>query len=130
MSHTNSDEFRKAYLELEDGLTTNEWQFIRDLLIDGPEVHGRDLVHLVADFNEMWHSDEPASWLTIGKAVGIRDNLLIVSTYEYGGRDRLTEYCRRLSLCPIHFVDWAICFDDQPADCSQVRAIYPTSHDT
>jgi hypothetical protein len=46
-------------------------------------------------------------------------------------RDDLTDLCiQRLSLCPIHRVDWAICFDDQPADCAQIRYIYPCSHDT
>jgi hypothetical protein len=34
------------------------------------------------------------------------------------------------SLCPIHHIDWAICFDDEPDDCAQVRAIFPHSHDT
>lgn len=46
------------------------------------------------------------------------------------GRDHLTELAMSQSLCPIHFVDWAICFDDQPEDCSQVRAIFPNGHDT
>jgi len=46
-------------------------------------------------------------------------------------RSDLTDLCiNDLSLCPIHLVDWAICFDDQPDDCSQVRFIYPDNHDT
>jgi len=47
-----------------------------------------------------------------------------------GGIDTLSELAMQYSLCPVHFVDWAICFDDEPEDCSQVRAIFPRSHDT
>lgn len=45
-------------------------------------------------------------------------------------RDRLTEVAMQLSLCPIHFCDWAICFDDENPDCDQIRAIFPHNHDT
>lgn len=45
-------------------------------------------------------------------------------------RDELTDLAIADSLCPIHFVDWAICFDDEPADCAQVRLIMPRRHDT
>lgn len=44
-------------------------------------------------------------------------------------RESLTELALSLSVCPIHLVDYAICFDDQPTDCSQVRLIHP-GHDT
>jgi hypothetical protein len=45
-------------------------------------------------------------------------------------RDDLSNLLMSHSLCPIHAVDWAICFDDEPEDCAQVRAIFPISHDT
>ena len=45
-------------------------------------------------------------------------------------RETVTEAAMSLSLCPIHFIDWAICFDDRRPDCSQVRVIFPNSHDT
>lgn len=45
-------------------------------------------------------------------------------------RDKLTEFTMGMSLCPIHFIDWAICFDDEDPECAQVRTIFPHSHDT
>lgn len=63
-------------------------------------------------------------------------------------REQLTELALNLSLCPIHFHDYAICFDDatcaetlEPTDpalasaldytaeCAQIRLIHPL-HDT
>lgn len=37
----------------------------------------------------------------------------------------ITDY----SLCPAHRIDYAICFDDDDPDCTQIRACFP-SHDT
>jgi hypothetical protein len=33
------------------------------------------------------------------------------------------------SLCPLHRIDYAACFDDLEPDCAQIRALFP-SHDT
>ena len=33
------------------------------------------------------------------------------------------------SLCPMHMIDYAICFDDNDPTCALIRAIFP-SHDT
>ena len=33
------------------------------------------------------------------------------------------------SLCPIHLIDYAICFDDETPECAQIRDAFPT-HDT
>lgn len=33
------------------------------------------------------------------------------------------------SLCPLHAIDYAICFDDDTADCATIRACFP-NHDT
>lgn len=44
--------------------------------------------------------------------------------------DELTMIAIEYSLCPIHFCDWASCFDDDIEECAQVRAIFPHSHDT
>lgn len=40
-----------------------------------------------------------------------------------------TELALADSLCPIHFIDYAICFDDANPECEIIRAIHP-SHDT
>ncbi len=44
-------------------------------------------------------------------------------------REAMTELLLSHSLCPIHRIDYAICFDDEDPECSQVRAIHP-AHDT
>lgn len=44
--------------------------------------------------------------------------------------DELSNLAMEFSLCPIHFVDWAICFDDENPECDQVRRIFPNHHDT
>jgi hypothetical protein len=44
-------------------------------------------------------------------------------------RDSASQYALSLSLCPIHLIDYAICFDDNPAECAQIRKYFP-SHDT
>jgi hypothetical protein len=33
------------------------------------------------------------------------------------------------SLCPLHRIDYAICFDDEAPECAPIRAIHP-DHDT
>lgn len=45
------------------------------------------------------------------------------------GREEVTNLALEDSLCPIHFVDYAICFDDANTECNQVREIHP-NHDT
>lgn len=45
-------------------------------------------------------------------------------------RDQLSEMLMQHSLCPIHHVDWAICFDDLEPGCEQIRFCFPTGHDT
>lgn len=43
--------------------------------------------------------------------------------------EAMTSLLLQHSLCPIHRVDYAICFDDDDPECAQVRAIHP-GHDT
>lgn len=44
-------------------------------------------------------------------------------------REQITQLALDHSLCPLHLIDYAICFDDNDADCAQIRLIHP-SHDT
>lgn len=44
-------------------------------------------------------------------------------------REFLTEIALAFSLCPIHFCDYAICFDDGASECHMVRVIHPC-HDS
>lgn len=44
-------------------------------------------------------------------------------------RESLTALALSLSLCPLHLIDYAICFDDDDDACRAIRIIHP-SHDT
>lgn len=44
-------------------------------------------------------------------------------------RDELTAMLLADSLCPMHAIDYAICFDDDDDECAAIRLIHP-SHDT
>lgn len=59
----------------------------------------------------------------------IIDDLRTIWGYEFY-RDEISTIAMQLSLCPLHFCDWASCFDDEDPDCAQIRAAFPHSHDT
>lgn len=61
-------------------------------------------------------------------ALRIRDLLEIVWSGDYT-TDWVSTQALNMSLCPIHFVDYAACFDDDDPECDQIRACFP-SHDT
>jgi hypothetical protein len=44
-------------------------------------------------------------------------------------REQLTERALAESLCPLHLIDYAICFDDDNPECAAIRMIHP-EHDT
>lgn len=44
-------------------------------------------------------------------------------------RESLTTLALHHSLCPLHLIDYAICFDDADPECAAIRTIHPT-HDT
>lgn len=44
-------------------------------------------------------------------------------------RETLTATLLDFSLCPMHMIDYAICFDDDDDECAAIRSIHP-SHDT
>lgn len=67
--------------------------------------------------------------LSLVHAQSILADLQTIWTAPYM-RDHLSRMAMELSLCPIHFWDWAICFDDELPECEQIRAIFPHSHDT
>jgi hypothetical protein len=54
-------------------------------------------------------------------------NAIILSPFHH---DELSHLALQQSLCPMHFIDFAICFDDDDPTCSQIRTIYAHSHDT
>lgn len=49
--------------------------------------------------------------------------------YDETNRQFLSMLALDHSLCPMHNTDYAICFDDNDPECSQIRAFFPC-HDT
>jgi len=47
-------------------------------------------------------------------------------TLDAADRELLTRACLDLSVCPVHLVDYMICFDDDDHECRAVRMIHPT----
>lgn len=82
-------------------------EYLRDLLIDS-DTDDSDIPDL--------HPDD---------ANALRELLPIAST----DRELLTTLLLDDSLCPLHAIDYAICFDDNDPECAAIRAIHP-SHDT
>lgn len=74
-------------------------------------------------------SDSGYDNLPIALATKILEDLKIIWDDEFS-RDRLSEWAMGMSLCPMHFVDWAICFDDDDVQCRAIRKCFPNSHDT
>lgn len=58
------------------------------------------------------------------------EEIMQMVVHDWGvGRDELTDLALSLSLCPLHFIDYAICFDDRTYECQEIRTIHP-GHDT
>jgi hypothetical protein len=83
---------------------------LRDLLIDRDATHTDDYDPSPAHYDLM------------------RELLAAIDAYPYS-RDELTRLLLDNSLCPLHAIDYAICFDDDDPACAAIRTIHP-SHDT
>lgn len=76
------------------------------------------------DLHEFAHLDQHDRRLLLDA----RDAIDAIRTNDYA-RDELTDALLNRSLCPLHAIDYAICFDDQNDECAAIRLIHP-SHDT
>src|SRR5262245_54645059 len=86
---------------------------VREWLLDMPS------------FDPEWASRD-----TYDKARSFVDGLLAQSRIRNpGAAFALFHLYLRHSLCPLHHWDYAICFDDQLAECEDIRSAYP-GHDT
>jgi hypothetical protein len=83
------------------------------------------LTHQYPDGKGSWNVRQAPSEYVAQKVFG----LYVTLRLNRWGRDTITELALEASLCPLHFVDYAICFDDEDPECSQIRVIHP-SHDT
>ncbi len=85
----------------------------------------------------MTHNPDPAAdftnqltreWLLEHPRKAVLEELTFWSN-EFAAPEVLTELALSLSLCPLHLIDYAICFDDQYEECRAIREVHP-SHDT
>lgn len=75
------------------------------------------------------HNDSPLDDAPDYAYATMRALLRTIDAYPYS-RDDLTKLLLDNSLCPLHAIDFAICFDDDDTECAAIRTIYPYSHDT
>lgn len=67
--------------------------------------------------------------LTREHAQRILNDLALIWGYPFY-RDQISKLAMDMSLCPMHFCDWASCFDDEDEECAAIRSIFPYGHDT
>lgn len=79
--------------------------------------------------DEYWEETFAEVGLDTAKDIAKALSVVLVANPFAFVREALTEVLLNLSLCPIHRIDYAICFDDQAYECAAVRHIHP-SHDS
>lgn len=79
--------------------------------------------------NTMISLNDPIDALDDDCDATLHELLNILLDSPFGHRERITDLALSLSLCPMHFIDYAICFDDANDECDAIRLIHP-SHDT
>ena len=95
---------------------------IRSMLLNFPD----DLTHL--DRSEFAQTDIFDTALPI--MLELADLLETGERWEIDSeRHELSELALSLSLCPMHLIDYAICFDDENDECALLRSFFPL-HDT
>jgi len=90
---------------------------IESLLVDGD---------FQQDVREMLISGELPEEPESGRILDLQRVQLCIATLD---REQLTAMLLEYSLCPVHRIDYAICFDDETESCAAVRFIHP-GHDT
>lgn len=85
---------------------------------------------IMTDFDRDTYTpaDDDPYRITDALYAALRDayDTLAASPYH---RDDITKLALDNSLCPLHFTDYAICFDDDDDECAAIRIIH-TAHDT
>lgn len=84
------------------------------------DLRNRDLRDLLIDRTDIDLASDCAELL--------RDLLTTLADSPYYTHE-LSMLCLDYSLCPMHNIDYAICFDDLDPDCAAIRACFP-HHDT
>jgi hypothetical protein len=128
--NVQADLFVEANNKLRQGLSEEESNTLRQLLVE--EVTSEeelndtfeDLFFYEGEMQDWYATREQAAYLV--KIVSI---ILIETPLIAGSRELLTDTALNMSLCPLHLIDYAICFDDGRAECAIIRHIHP-SHDS
>lgn len=95
----NSGHLRDAFIDWESGPTVDEYN-------PDPAGNAREIYDLVGWF------------------------FSLAAHPEHGDmyREDISRMALDMSLCPLHLVDYAICFDDDDPECAIVRRLFP-NHD-
>jgi hypothetical protein len=84
-----------------------------------------------ATFDEWYNKEAENPYLLVPTLFAARDLFKLYRELRENvyAVDTVTSLALADSLCPVHFNDYAICFDDNTPGCAIVRTIHP-SHDT
>lgn len=105
------------------------WVFRNHFLIHIPDsATDADIDEAISAFPEL---QMPA--VDRATLVQLRDDLALVWEAANSDapwlREEITFWALSDSLCPIHFCDYAMCFEDDDPECATIRLIHP-GHDT
>lgn len=107
---------------------------LRDLLLyvddklEGLDTYAiNQLIETDAQYNNYkYGAAQPDEVRQVARAL---QTMLDAARYSPWHREEITDIALGHSLCPLHFVDYAICFDDDEESCRSIRIVHP-SHDT
>lgn len=111
----------------DEGSGSDNAQMLRTLLL-----RLRDGGWTDADLRDEFDREYAPEGIDFNSARWMRDLLNAAWRGVYDSpwlRESITGWALSLSLCPLHFVDYAICFDDEDAECTLIRTIHP-AHDS
>jgi hypothetical protein len=100
-------------------MTTNPLDAIRALL-----AHDDDDNTNIAIRNLLIDRDDDLSDLYTPRPAEI-ERARFLALIDSLDRDSLSTLALDLSLCPLHMIDYAICFDDDDPECAAIRTCFP-----
>lgn len=99
---------------------------LRDILCSMGETDPDDLTSYHAEYDILF--PDPKS-NTIDTIIRELSNAVKTLHADEFSRHYLSDLALQYSLCPMHFCDYASCFDDDDAECALIRQYFP-NHDT
>jgi hypothetical protein len=112
----NADRYAQALTELNAIASADDdaYAIIRDLLIDSD-------THTISSLRFEFPDERHAMIDRCVELIRLLDDCPL--------RDAISMLRLDYSLCPLHAIDYAICFDDDNPECAALRACF-NSHDT